>query len=364
MDHRPLLDYCLSLPGAEAAKTEPGHHDEVLVGGQAFAVFGPEVGTVTLKCGRDADEASWWRDAYPDKVLIAPYVGQYGWNTFTLADIDDAEFRRAVGHLLRRRRAARAGGRAHRADRSAQRGSDELTSRPVSKATRPAATVATHSGSAASGPRSGSSGTRDRGSVDHRCASSAASGRTSGPVRQIARSATAPDGQHPAVHPAGGPVGAAGVGGERGAGASPTEPGVRWFTAARTAAHGSAAVDRRVRAEGQRDAGGGERGERVHRRAPGRPQPPRVQPVRAAPERVEQRLHAGHRAAPATASRCRRPRSSRRARSAASPRPAAGCRRAPPRPAGAPRPPPPPRRRRWRGSRAGCRPGRRRPGGR
>lgn len=96
MDHHLLLDYCLGRQGAEPAKTEHGH-DEVRVAGAAFAVFGPEIGTVTLKCGRDADEAQWWRDAYPDDVLIAPYLGQYGWNTFDLsAELDDAEFYRAV----------------------------------------------------------------------------------------------------------------------------------------------------------------------------------------------------------------------------------------------------------------------------
>lgn len=97
MDHHLLLDYCLGRPGAEKASTQRGHHDEVLVNGNAFAVFGPEIGTVTLKCGRDGDESQWWRDAYPDDVLIAPYIGQYGWNTFSLsAEIDDDEFYRAV----------------------------------------------------------------------------------------------------------------------------------------------------------------------------------------------------------------------------------------------------------------------------
>jgi len=96
MDHHLLLAYCTGRPQAEQSETSHGH-DEVTVGGQAFAVFGPEIGTVTLKCGRDADEAQWWRDAYPDDVLIAPYIGQYGWNTFSLsAEIDDAEFYRAV----------------------------------------------------------------------------------------------------------------------------------------------------------------------------------------------------------------------------------------------------------------------------
>jgi predicted DNA-binding protein (MmcQ/YjbR family) len=96
MDHHQLLAYCTGRPGAQQARTTHGH-DEVLVGGEAFAVFGPEAGTVTLKCGSDADGAQWWRDAYPDDVLIAPYIGQYGWNTFSLsADIDDAEFYRAV----------------------------------------------------------------------------------------------------------------------------------------------------------------------------------------------------------------------------------------------------------------------------
>lgn len=97
MDHHLLLAYCLGRPGAEKATTKVGHHDEVQVNGEAFAVFGPEMGTVTLKCGRDGEESQWWRDAYPDDVLIAPYLGQYGWNTFTLsADIDDSEFYRAV----------------------------------------------------------------------------------------------------------------------------------------------------------------------------------------------------------------------------------------------------------------------------
>ena len=96
MDHHLLLAYCTGRPGAEQGETQHGH-DEVRVGGEAFAVFGPEIGTVNLKCGRDADEAQWWRDAYPDDVLIAPYIGQYGWNTFSLsAEIDDAEFYRAV----------------------------------------------------------------------------------------------------------------------------------------------------------------------------------------------------------------------------------------------------------------------------
>lgn len=96
MDHHRLLEYCVGLPGAQRATTAH-RHDEVLVGGEAFAVFGPESGTVTLKGGSDAESAQWWRDAYPDDVLIAPYIGHFGWNTFDLsADLDDAEFRRAV----------------------------------------------------------------------------------------------------------------------------------------------------------------------------------------------------------------------------------------------------------------------------
>src|SRR4051794_1137486 len=69
-----LLEYCLAKPGATRDETPKGHHAEVKVEDQAFAIFGREVGTVSLKCGRDGEESQVWRDTYPDDVIIAPYL--------------------------------------------------------------------------------------------------------------------------------------------------------------------------------------------------------------------------------------------------------------------------------------------------
>lgn len=97
MHRETLLDYCLAKPDATRDETPRGHHAEVKVRQQTFAIFGPEVGTVSLKCGQDGEESQVWRDTYPDDVMIMPYLGHYGWNTFSLnGDIEDEDFYRAV----------------------------------------------------------------------------------------------------------------------------------------------------------------------------------------------------------------------------------------------------------------------------
>ena len=97
MTHDELVAYCLAKPGAEP--DEPWEGDLVAkVGGKVFAFLGSGTG-VSLKCGRDADEAAELRDAYPDSVTQSAYIGRYGWNR---------DHPRRCGA---RRRAARAGRR-------------------------------------------------------------------------------------------------------------------------------------------------------------------------------------------------------------------------------------------------------------
>lgn len=97
MQRHALLEYCLTKPDAVEGHTPKGHRLEVTVGGQAFAIFGPEIGAVTLKCGQNSEESAVWRETFLTDVLVAPYIGEFGWNTFSLhGDVDDDSFRRAV----------------------------------------------------------------------------------------------------------------------------------------------------------------------------------------------------------------------------------------------------------------------------
>jgi predicted DNA-binding protein (MmcQ/YjbR family) len=95
MTHEELVAYCLAKPGAEP--DEPWAGDLVAkVGGKVFAFLGSGAG-VTLKCGRDADEAAELRDAYPDTVTQSAYIGRYGWNSITLdGAVPDDELRELV----------------------------------------------------------------------------------------------------------------------------------------------------------------------------------------------------------------------------------------------------------------------------
>jgi predicted DNA-binding protein (MmcQ/YjbR family) len=79
-----ILKYCLAKPGAWL--DEPWEGDEVVkVADKVFAFFGsPDSGSVSLKCGRTAEDAREWRDQYPDDVTVTAYIGRYGWNRFTI----------------------------------------------------------------------------------------------------------------------------------------------------------------------------------------------------------------------------------------------------------------------------------------
>jgi predicted DNA-binding protein (MmcQ/YjbR family) len=93
-----LVTYCLAKPGAE--ETYPWGDAELVakVGGKAFAFIGLEgAGGVSVKCGRDAEEAAEWRDRYPDAITTSHYVGRYGWNSVDLAGlVPDDEVRELV----------------------------------------------------------------------------------------------------------------------------------------------------------------------------------------------------------------------------------------------------------------------------
>jgi len=111
MTHEELVAYCLAKPGA--APDEPWEGDLVAkVGGKVFAFLGSGTG-VTLKCGRDADEAAELRDAYPDSVTQSAYIGRYGWNSITLGggmpddelcELVDASYDAVVAKLPRKLR--------------------------------------------------------------------------------------------------------------------------------------------------------------------------------------------------------------------------------------------------------------------
>jgi predicted DNA-binding protein (MmcQ/YjbR family) len=111
MTHDELVAYCLAKPGAEP--DEPWEGDLVAkVGGKVFAFLGSGTG-VSLKCGRDADEAAELRDAYPDSVTQSAYIGRYGWNAITLdglvpddelRELVDASYDAVVAKLPRRLR--------------------------------------------------------------------------------------------------------------------------------------------------------------------------------------------------------------------------------------------------------------------
>jgi predicted DNA-binding protein (MmcQ/YjbR family) len=80
-----VIDYCLAKPGAQ--ETYPwGDEDLVVkVGDKAFAFIGMDGDSVTVKCGRNADEAAELRLRYPDDVQVSHYIGRYGWNSVRYA---------------------------------------------------------------------------------------------------------------------------------------------------------------------------------------------------------------------------------------------------------------------------------------
>ncbi|RDI54271.1 MmcQ/YjbR family DNA-binding protein [Nocardia mexicana] len=73
-----LLQYCLSKPGAW--QDEPWEGDVVAkVGDKIFAFVSAD--SVTLKCGRNREEADELVHVYPDEVAASAYIGRYGWNS-------------------------------------------------------------------------------------------------------------------------------------------------------------------------------------------------------------------------------------------------------------------------------------------
>jgi predicted DNA-binding protein (MmcQ/YjbR family) len=88
-----LIAYCLGKPGAEP--DEPWEGDLVAkVGGTIFAFLGDGM---TVKCGRNADEAAELRWHYPDSVSVSPYIGRHGWNRIRLdGAMPDDELRELV----------------------------------------------------------------------------------------------------------------------------------------------------------------------------------------------------------------------------------------------------------------------------
>jgi predicted DNA-binding protein (MmcQ/YjbR family) len=114
MDREQLVAYCLAKPGAE--ETYPWGEEELVakVGGKGFAFIGP--GSVSVKCGRNADEAAEWRNRYPGAVTGSRYTGRYGWNSVDwsgpvpddeLRELLDASYDAVVAALSKSRRPSR-----------------------------------------------------------------------------------------------------------------------------------------------------------------------------------------------------------------------------------------------------------------
>ena len=115
MTHSDLLAYCLAKPGAWQDEPWPGDI-VVKVADKIFAFLGSsDSESIGLKCGRTAEDAREWRDAYPEDVTVTAYIGRYGWNTFRvggavprdeLLEVIDGSYRDVVGRLPRSRRPA------------------------------------------------------------------------------------------------------------------------------------------------------------------------------------------------------------------------------------------------------------------
>jgi predicted DNA-binding protein (MmcQ/YjbR family) len=94
-----LVAYCLARPGARL--DEPWEGDEVAkVVDKVFAFLGsPDSAepSVTVKCGRTADDAEELRRRYPQDVSKSAYIGRYGWNAIRLnRAVPDDEIRELI----------------------------------------------------------------------------------------------------------------------------------------------------------------------------------------------------------------------------------------------------------------------------
>lgn len=107
------LAYCLAKPGAWP--DEPWEGDRVVkVGDKIFAFLGQTdpVTSIGLKCG-SREQADLWLDRYPTAVRRSAYIGQHGWNVFTLdgtipddevAELIDDSYSQVLAKLARSKR--------------------------------------------------------------------------------------------------------------------------------------------------------------------------------------------------------------------------------------------------------------------
>ncbi|QFZ22409.1 MmcQ/YjbR family DNA-binding protein [Saccharothrix syringae] len=89
-----VIAHCLAKPGAQ--ETYPWGEEDLVakVGDKVFAFIGLTDHAISVKCGANAEAAAEWRERYPDDVVVAPYVGRYGWNRVDLkGSVPDDEVR-------------------------------------------------------------------------------------------------------------------------------------------------------------------------------------------------------------------------------------------------------------------------------
>lgn len=117
MGRETVIAYCLAKPGA--VETYPWGDGELVakVGGKGFAFIGlgAPPGSVSVKCGRDRDDAARWRERFPGAISVSQYTGRFGWNTVVLdgtvpadelREMVDDSYAAAVAALPRSRRPA------------------------------------------------------------------------------------------------------------------------------------------------------------------------------------------------------------------------------------------------------------------
>lgn len=94
-----LIAYCLAKPGAWEDEPWDGHL-VAKVGpterGKIFAFIG-DGSSVSVKAGRNRDEADEWLLRYPDDASVMAYIGRSGWNTLRIGGaIHDDDMREAI----------------------------------------------------------------------------------------------------------------------------------------------------------------------------------------------------------------------------------------------------------------------------
>ena len=76
-----VLDLCRAFPGAEETHPFGAETTVFKVGGKMFGWLAPDRVPVEISVKCEAALSEQHRDAWPDDVRPAPYMGRWGWNS-------------------------------------------------------------------------------------------------------------------------------------------------------------------------------------------------------------------------------------------------------------------------------------------